>query len=327
LIAFIDDDTVKTSLLEFKNGESFQLTPSAVLSEALAKIHQFSPIVHLSWSKQSPELACIDCEGKISIHQVLPDGSATQLYQPSLDQSRHESELNGVVAFKWLDIDKTVVVPTPAVKDASQQQFAYGGFQARPLGPFHPIQRKQACIAVTRRGVVRLISQLGVTDNRYYEVRAILEKSAFQRQTIDDLISHATIKSCHDHFLIAVYVNQKSIFKVFKVFVKWDVAQNSAKLTEFATLHVVKVISTTIDSGKPDLALTHLIGIPNVPQKQRPTELQNDIIAVFSNASESLVKTYALVNKTIPLHSAFMSLNTRRDHGSKTDEVIAKLDN
>lgn len=327
LIAYIEDGTVKLTQLVFKNGERIELALGSALSGSLYKIHQGAPIVHLSWSNVSPELACIDCEGKVSIHQVLPDGTAVALFQPALDQSRHESELNGIMAFKWFDSDKTVLVPTPAVKDPNQQQFAYGVLQARQLGPFHPIQRKQACIAVTRRGTIRVIAQLGVADNRYYEVRGLLEKSALARQTTDDLITHASIKSCLDHFLVAVYVGDKSIFKVFRVYVKWDVAQNPPKPTsEFAALHAVKLMSTTIDAGRPDLALTHLVAMPNVPQKQPPSEVRNEIVAVFSNTTESLVKTYALANKTIPLHEAFMSLNTRRDQGSKTDEIIAKLE-
>lgn len=157
--------------------------PQPSVSEA----HENAPLVHLSWNTLGAELGVVDAHGRVSFHVITFAINVLSCMRPAtLDQ---EDDLNGIVGFGWLNIDRQLIVYRAASRQGPDQPYRYPVFQCKPPGPFHPATGRTAGLGVTRSGVVKLWYQLDQV--RYHEVTCELETLL----TSEDLFSHAAFSS------------------------------------------------------------------------------------------------------------------------------------
>lgn len=322
------------------------------------------PTVHVSWNTGGTELACIDAQGDISIYSFAGHNS-NGLLSCHLSKSPGHSgsqipaplyELNAIVGFKWLDIDKAILLPSPAVINpdamktggstgaAGGYKLSYGTYgvsQGRLSGPYNPSQTKFTCIAITRRGMLRLISQIP-TESRYYEVVTPLDEQAASLE----IITHATFKGQKDNsLLVATYSAQTSTLQVYKIVINWANAdknrqQQTTATSEFASVSVQRLLKTFLSPShaNPNNAtdndcqkyLTHLFLVPSYPQLSKSqfqrqsspsSDSEHELYAIFSTSSGSLVHKYEIANRPVSLHPNFYGLSyQRRDSGPTTNE-------
>lgn len=97
--------TVYTRYIQCVDGESWDLSPPQILYDA-SKMHEDNSVTHLSWSCLGMELAVVDVQGRLSIfaHSGLMN-QITCVYQSEIDR---DSDLNAIVGFKWLNMNKPV---------------------------------------------------------------------------------------------------------------------------------------------------------------------------------------------------------------------------
>lgn len=351
------------------NSTNTNETNGASNNNSGAAIPPHHPMVHVSWSPNGSDVACINSQGDISIYSHSgnhPNGLMTCLFNRSAAAGKQPDitsyELNAVVGFKWLDADKPILIPSPAMvnneaisstnnnssSSSSTSAFAtYGVSQARHCGPFTPTHQKNCCIAVTRKGLVRLIFQLP-NESRYYEVTSALHNFSESNTTID-LVSHASFKSTRDNtLLLATYSPGSSNLKLYTISIDWsNVKQNNANgqstttTAEPASMTVKPLLKTTINfpdsssvvetdttatangengAKKGDAKyLTHLFLVPALPQVNKsqhqppPTDnSDHELYAIFSSQTGSVVQTYHISQRPVSLHPSFYSLSVRR---------------
>ncbi|KAG7930212.1 hypothetical protein KL934_004906 [Ogataea polymorpha] len=161
-------------------------------------------------------------------------------------------EGNQILSVKWLNIDKPVIVNSPAVKtqatqeapvtngcasklgaaaqDAQGYYYTYTAHQYKPYGTMHPLATKQACIGVRKTGEICLW---------YQEDHGIEYKRAVGQLPIGDaLLQHAAIGFARDGEVIVAVQVGKSL-KLFEVVINWGFLIEAAKqLTKTPTYRV-----------------------------------------------------------------------------------------
>lgn len=325
-VAFIKLGKVYLTFLTCKDGEIWEFSEPSLLN-IIKGVHGNDPVMHVSWSSLGGDLACIDRYGRISISALNAAGIMTSLYSPTtasqgdnMPASALSSEIDSIVGFSWLDPDKPILLASPATRTETPHQGGshnalYGVSQGKQAGPAHPLGGKQACIALTKRGQLKLISQIA-SDARYYECSVWLESVIEQKET--DLISHATWKGCKDNILLVIImIPAKSIVRVYKVSIQWT-SQATGKPTgvpqaapnEFARIIVERVLQTTVISPiKDSMYITHLQAIAGPPSKS-PTQVEtsHELYAVYSNGTQSLIQKYEITFSPATFHSNFFQL-------------------
>ncbi|KAG7860940.1 hypothetical protein KL919_001408 [Ogataea angusta] len=161
-------------------------------------------------------------------------------------------EGNQILSIKWLNIDKPVIVNSPAVKtqatrenpvtngcasklgaaaqDAQDYYYTYTAHQYKPYGTMHPLATKQACIGVRKNGEVWLW---------YQEDHGIEYKRAVNQLPIGDvLLEHAALGFTRDgEVIVAVQIGD--YLKIFEVIIDWGFLVEAAKqLTKTPTYRV-----------------------------------------------------------------------------------------
>lgn len=330
------------------DGENWDFSPLNKIhpTDATGKSH---PIVFLAWNSPGSDLACIDVLGNISIYST----SNTQLgafnchLTPGLSTATPEpQELNSVIGFKWLEPEKTVLIANPAtllptfeayIKNSGTSnnqtnlvaQYSY--CQAQLYGPHVPLipsLPKQACIALTRRGTIRLFTQ-GISDARYFEVSASVDQDGIIGEPV--LFSHASFAGSKDNtLLLAAYSSQNEYLYIYKLVIEWPAltaaasrSPNPNKSTNhLATIQTKRLLRTKITPQvNNSFYLSHLLLLP-AGLAHIESDIDAELQIVFSSPkNQSVVQRYDLVTKTVALHNNFFSLSFRRDSLGNVEET------
>ncbi|KAA8907657.1 hypothetical protein TRICI_004948 [Trichomonascus ciferrii] len=347
------------------NGNGGGLTNGSTSTPATEGVNDagsLHPMVHVSWSPNGSDVACVDSQGDISIYSSSgnhPNGLMTCLLNRKPGQTSSEVstyELNAIVGFKWLDADKALLIPSPAMvnsnsgdaNSAPTASFAtYGVSQAKHCGPFTTHNQKNACVAISRKGLIRLIFQVP-SESSYYEVSTQLYDAA--PNTNIDLISHASFKSTRDNsLLLATYSTDSSNLKLYSVSIDWPTikqsnnnGQQGASRPELASISVKPLLKTSIAPPKDEnntnptndpKYLTHLFLVPTLPQVNKsqhqppPTDTSDhELFAIFASTNGSIVQNYHISHRPMSLHPSFYSLSVRRrDSVGSADDTEASL--
>ncbi|KAK9242922.1 mediator complex, subunit Med16 [Lipomyces tetrasporus] len=298
---------VYTSYIHCTDGEHWDIAKPQLL-EDVNRIHGNAQIVHLSWSFFGVELACIDANGRVSIffHNGLLN-HLTCVYQ---SPSSVDGIAAGIVGFRWLNMNKPVLLNNPATRQGDKQ-FHYGIHKVSPFGPWHPHANKQACIGVTRSGKLKFWYQL---DVRYQEIVQDLETDLFP----EDNYSLASFGSDRDNTLVlAVYSAARHILKLFRVSIHWNVLATgggnmpqSKQDSDWATIQVKRIYSNEIYCPNYSHGeLTHL----EVFSPTNHPESRLGVYAVHSSEKGSTIQKIEVVTLPIMLHSNFHALGLRRN--------------
>lgn len=148
------------SYLENVDGQQWKLASPF-------KVHPL-PVSLVLWSNPSTDLAVADHQGNFYIYLagvgLLSKGEQTPSYE--LTSYNHMEMIYQdilvklpIVAFKWLNIEKSQIVNGAAVRDPQTKQFGYLVKQHRPFGATHPILTKQACLVLRKNGQLTLYYQ------------------------------------------------------------------------------------------------------------------------------------------------------------------------
>lgn len=331
--------------------DSFQTIPN------LQTVHRDVPIVHVSWSSTGQDLACADAHGEVSVYASTPTGVMSCLFHPASSAlattDLSASELNQIVGFQWFEIEKPVLIASAATLTNRANNnnngnnrignATYGVSQALPMGPFHPINGKQACIAVSKRGLVRVIFQNPVA-NRYIQAVGNL---GLDTADSSSYISHASFRGYRDSnntILLVTYAPGQVSMSVYRITLTWTMPaksgpqnapqnqrQNPAlspnQSTQAAPQVALDIQLLTTEVLTPnipkDLALTHLVALPSVPQKNVNAEQEHkvDVYAVFGSEKRSVIFLYSIQSQTTTLHPSIYSLTTRRDSYNEEPEI------
>lgn len=349
-----DTSSVHVTYLACVDGENWDFSPPYKIHPTDAN-GQTHPITFLSWNPLGTDLTCIDILGNVSIYTT----SSTQLgalncnMSPSLNNSPPDpQEMNSIIGFKWLESEKMCIIANPATLLPTFEQYIkhpgatnnktnyvaqYPCLKTRQYGPYLPSipnQTKQACIALTRRGTIRLFTQ-GISDARYFEVSASIDRDGIVGEQV--LFSHASFAGSKDNTLIlAAYSSQNESLYIFKLTIEWPALsaaanRNSPNLNKGTSNHLAtiqikrlfrKQIAPQINSS---FYLSHLLMLSSA---LHDTEAESDaeIHLVFSSAkNDSVVQKYDLLTRPVTLHNNFYSLTFRRDSVGGVDQTQTSL--
>lgn len=353
-IAYIREGLVYVCVLECRQGAAEWSISDPLVIPKLDTIHRNRPIVHLAWNGPGTDLACIDDHGGISIHATVVGGSAMMLclHLPSPLPQQQPVELNRVVGFKWLDLEKGVLFASPVIMQKNNngpnngpnngQTASYGVFQGKSVGPSHPATGRYACMSINRRGVITLYAQAASSDSRYYEVSVALDQlepsspdqaanSASTSIPANSVISHASIQgSREDVMYINAYYPSLKCIKTHTVSIKWSSSitgnrQQTAgyNMSEVAQLNIKRLCITALGlpSSMAEFSLTHLV-CPLPPLSKTQMEpFDFTIFVVFTSASthKSILQKFELKKKPLPFHPAIYQL------GSSDQDISASV--
>lgn len=260
-------------------------------------------------------------------------------------------ELNTIIGFKWLEPEKSVILMNPATLLPSFEQYlknlpndsnqsttiaTYNYFHARHYGPYIPLisnNPKQACIAITRRGTIRLFTQ-GMSDTKYIEINMPVEKWASKGEAV--LFSHASFAGTRDNTLfLAAYSSQNETLYIYKVMLEWPAlaaaASNRNNSTgggsnHLAVIQVKRLLRTKIMS--PDNNGYFLTQMLMASSALHNTEAESEVEIFFTFSSprnDSIVQKYDLVTKPVILHNNFFGLSSRRESIGGNEQTQSTL--
>ncbi|CAN6675027.1 hypothetical protein TRVA0_080S00100 [Trichomonascus vanleenenianus] len=340
-IARIWKSTAYISYLVCKNGRDWEIAAPVAINAIEGAL-----LCHVSWSPSGADLACIDTQGDISIHSLASGTGVQCVFNPktttnAIQQQYPNHETSAIVGFKWLDLDKGLLVASPAIRNPPQSASSggsggssrsdasslaqYGLCHSKPMGPYNPLPNKQACVAITRKGELKLMAQSS-EELRYFELSAMLDSGS----SSSALLTHASIKGTKDNALqIVTYSNRDNAVKVYRVVIEWAPKLNNNQLqsTAFAKLVVKRLANTMIAPQQP---VTHLFCVPNLQLKGpniQPNGTESDelLYVITSDGTKTKGYQYELSTKPITLHSSFFNLSTRRDSAGASGESDTSL--
>lgn len=291
----------------------------------------------------------MDAHGEVSIYTAAPTGVMTCLFHPSSSAlattDLGASELNQIVGLHWFEMEKPVLIASPATPTSRSNSnntnnnpnsrmghATYGVSQALPMGPFHPVNGKQACIAVSKRGLVRLIFQ-NSTDNRFMQAVGNL---GIDSSDASAYISHASLRgyrNSNNTLLLVTYSPTLVSLNVYMITITWtmppaatkgNTTSKQAPQNLQASLGIQLVATEVITPNvPPEFALTHLLAVPSIPQKNinADQEQKVEVYTVFGSRTGSIVCLYTIQSQTAPLHPSIYSLTTRRNSYQEESEV------
>lgn len=223
---------------------------------------------YLQFSNTGWDLFCADQNGHISILVTgikRVDVDYTQLSPPPLtpveftrssinncvlfysDPPKADNENNQVVTMKWLNIEKSCIINSPAIKvqqtkqkmvlsgaaaklgaasdDSSGFYFQYNTQTTKPFGVTHPVGSKQACIALRKNGELCLIYQ----EEHGIEFRSVTTKLDIGPYAIND----ASIGFTRDgKIIIAAYIEREQNIRFFEAEIDWSFIKVAAKIIQ-----------------------------------------------------------------------------------------------
>lgn len=343
--------SIGITFLACADGENWDFAPSYKINptDVNGEAH---PISFLSWNPLGTDLACIDLLGNISIHTQSNNqlGGFNCHFNPSPpSNAQSPQELNSVIGFRWFEPDKNIFIANPATLVPSFEQYMrnpsasnsqtnqianYSYFQTRQYGPYLPVipsQQKQACIALTQRGTIRLLTQ-GISDARYFEVSSSLDKNGLGEPV---LFTHASFAGCKDNsLLLSAYSSYNETLYIYKLNLEWPALAAAANRSpnqnktsnHIATIGVKRLLQTKITPQVNNSHyLSHLLMVPAGLQNS-DSHIDAEIhIAFSSGKNDSVVQKFDVVTKTVSLHNNFYSLNYRRDSLGGVEETQTSL--
>ncbi|KAK9453703.1 mediator complex, subunit Med16 [Dipodascopsis uninucleata] len=291
------------------DGETWKLhEPEAV--EEVDKVHEGAEIVHLCWSYYGIELAIVDSVGRLSIFAF--NGNLNQLkciYKALLPEDQFGETISG---FRWLNMNKPILISNPVARQENRQ-FHYGIHKASPFGPWHPHSNKQACIAVTRTGKLKLWYQQH--DAFYHELVTDVESDLAS----EDYYSTSAFGSDRDDtFVLAVYSKNRHMLKLFRIAIQWNVlatgaASNNQQIqndVQWATISVRRLYTNQLYC--PNNFLRNLTQLRVVSPTNHP-ESRLTVFATFASKSGTTIQKIEVLSLPILLHSNFDALGLRRN--------------
>lgn len=295
------------------------------------------PITHLSWSPLSTDLACADEHGNLSIYNqptselgamtcVFQSSNATNLPQPH--------EMNKIIGFKWFESDNQVTIMNPVNLQNSVQGYItgtdtsganqiaqYSVYSTHQFGPHIPSlknMQKQACIAITRRGNLRLFSQ-GVSGTRYFEISYHVDRDGIAQESV--LFSHASFAGCKDNtLLLTAYSSETETVYIYKLLIEWPALSAAAGIpnkkggaNHISTLKVQRLVRRklmcSLGSGF-SVSNIHLL-----PAGHKTTRMEPDpeLQVAFSSRTHTVIQKFQISTRQTSLHTNFSSLSMRPD--------------
>lgn len=341
-IAYVVDTTsVNITHLACVDGESWEFSsPYKITPVDYNGVSH--PIAFLSWNSGGTDLTITDINGHLWIYiaSATHIGTYDCKCSPNINKAPpNPLELNSVIGFKWLEPEKSVILMNPATLLPSFEQYlknlpsdanqsttiaTYNYFHAHHYGPYIPLisnNPKQACIAVTRRGTIRLFTQ-GMSDTKYIEITMPVDKWATKGEEV--LFSHASFAGTRDGTLIlAAYSSQNENLYIYKVMLEWPALAAAASnrnnsigggSNHLAVIQVKRLLRTKIMA--PDnngYFLSHML-VASSALHNTDAESDAEIYVTFSSSrNDSIVQKFDLVTKPVILHNNFFGLSSQRD--------------
>lgn len=316
------------------------------------------PLVHLSWSPASPELAVIDAVGRVLIISF-----SANLNRPSPSRrwdGDSIDDLQAVVGTYWLPSHHTAnprsppYTPSygPAVKSGNGNNYSY---QITPIfnnGPLHPQNNRSAFICITTTGVLKMF--WGQNNGKIEETTVELENVTLA----DDLITHAAVCSDRRSLMVGLATASKQLC-VVQVAINWNNSKtegaqsnpsSNQPLSPTLTKRHVAVTSwfqpssSGLHSDASMQKITHIEMLPpilltafNIPNKEwspimilTVRSLIPDPNLPYAQEVQSIIDRWELLSDHHQtLHSAFEQLGLRKNSaGSATPNGsrLKKLD-
>ncbi|KAI8958722.1 mediator complex, subunit Med16 [Daldinia sp. FL1419] len=314
------------------------------------------PLVHLSWSPASPELAVIDAVGRVLILNF-----AANLNRP-FPSRRWDGDpiddLQAIVGTYWLPGNHTTnprsppYTPSygPAIRNGNGNNYSYQLTPILNTGPLHPLHNKSALICITTTGVLKMFWTQN--NGKIEETTLELENAALA----DDLVTHAAICPDKDRrcIMVALATASKQLC-VVQVAIGWsspktEGAQNNQpgnqSLTPMLTKRHVAVTSwfqPSFNDSHPDASMqkiTHTEMLPpilttpfNVPVKEwSPTVILTVRSLIpepnlpYAQEVHSIIDRWELSSDHHQtLHSAFEQQGLRKNSASSPTPNSSRL--
>lgn len=311
----VDSTSVSLSYLVCIDGENWDFSKPYII-----KPENSFEIEYLSWNQAGTDLAIIDSFGNLSIYSS--SNTALGKYNCNFTTALPTTnELNSIVGFKWLENEKPVIILNPATIAPGFEQLSkaltsnqsniaeYKYFQAKPYGPYVPLAPKHGCIALTRRGVLKLFTQ-NLSDSNFVEVSQSLNEDG-------EIFSHAGFAGMKDDSLIiTAYSSLTETLYVYKVMVDWPILSKRPNANQVANVQVSRVLRTKITIPTSEkYVLSQMLVLPAGVHSME-TENDAEIYVVFSslNSTRSIIQKLGILLKPVNLHNNFYSLaSSRRD--------------
>ncbi|KAK9481311.1 mediator complex, subunit Med16 [Lipomyces japonicus] len=298
--------TVYTTYIHCTDGDNWSLSQPTALDD-ISEIHGSSPIVHLSWNTFGTELAVIDANGLLSIfmlHSII--NQLTCIYRTTLPQNEHRSE---IVGFKWLNSNKPILVSNPATRQ-DDMQFHYNIHKTNLFGPWHPINNRQACIAVTRNGKIKFWYQ---NEQGFVEVVHDLDPYLFS----EEYYTLASFDSDRDNSLVlATYSQYSRRLKIFRITIHWNTSTSTINISnnsqqvkpnvELGSINIKRIYCNELN------CLTHkqrVLQCLNIISPVNHPESRLIIFATFCSEDGSTIQAIEVTSLPLTLHSNFDALN------------------
>ncbi|KAK9475022.1 mediator complex, subunit Med16 [Dipodascopsis tothii] len=309
---------VYTRYIHCVGGNDWQLSEPQLLYDA-QKAGDSNRVTHVAWSTLGMELAVIDVQGRLSI--FLHSGLMNQLacvFDADVDA---ESDLNAIVGFKWLNMNKPILVNNPANRQ-DDRQFHYSIHKTSPFGPWHPHNNRQACIAITRNGKLKFWYQQHET--KYRELVRDLESD----MAVEDYYSHASFTSDRDNtFVLAAYSSSRHTLKIFRIAIQWNVLATGAQQSppaagDWALVNVRRLHAGALVPANPLWpTLTYLEAVS--PTNHPESRLL--ILAAFAAERGTVLQKHEVLNVPLTLHSNFDALGLRRNSIADDQRDVLRL--
>lgn len=348
-IAYVSDSSVvNVTNLTCLDGENWDFCEPHKLYPPENK--DTVPINFLSWCPSGSELAVADEHGNLSIYtqsSVDLGGMQKQYIHEKPGPVQQPPEMNRIVGFKWFDTDNLITIMSPAViqqkpfqtyvknvdsSNSNNQIARYSFFAIHQYGPYVPTianAHKQACIALTRRGDIRLFTQ-GVSDGKYFENSYHIDRDGIAQEAVT--FSQASFTGCKspkdDSLLLTAYSTETETLYIYKVIIEWPALSavagvpryQSQKSNPISTLKVRRVLrQKIIPPINPSLYVSHIHLMAPGP-KNLETRIEAELQISFSAPDASVVQKFIIVTrKSSTLHNAFF--NRSMENGGPPPQV------
>lgn len=312
-----------------------------------------TPISFLSWCPSASDLAVADENGHLSIYTQSPVEIGAMQKQPiqrTSTQVQQPLEMNRIIGFKWFDTNNPITLTNPPViqqkafqayaKDVDNpnidHQFArYSFFSINQFGPYVPMipdVNKKACVALTRRGDIRLFTQ-DIVDGKYIENSYHIDRDGIAQEAV--VFSHASFSGCKsandDTLLLSAYSSETETLFIYKLIIEWPALSALAggakfqdlKGTPLSKLKVQRVLrQKIIPPVNPSLYVSHIHLMPPGP-KRLDTLVDAELQIAFSAPDTTVIQKFLIITRKLPnIHNVFFK---SMDNGSSLQASLEKV--
>lgn len=139
-------------------------------------------------------------EPEAPLYELTSYNHTEMIYRDIQPSGPNQMSQGACVAFEWLPVDKPQIVNKPAQWLHESGSYVYGINQFKPELLAHPIQTKQACVAVRRSGIVNLYYQ-GEHKVEYHKLTVDLDSNPSE---LSLHLTHASIGFSADKKIVIV---------------------------------------------------------------------------------------------------------------------------